>query len=101
MKDTDHKISHYFEAAKSESPFGLARDYGFDTRLRESIRNAESGTVDFFAEICWRFSMVCLPLAVPALIAIAMLNSSLTPGGIGSAFAIWSDLISIDRFSLF
>lgn len=101
MKDSDQNLKNLFCEARAAEPFGLPRNYGFETRLKESIRNAEPATLDFFGALCWRFSLVWLPVVIPAIVAIGLLNSSLMPGGISSAFSICSDLFSLDTLSKF
>ena len=74
MKNPDQSINDLFQKARAETPFGEARDYGFATRLRASVKNGEPRTLDFFTALCWRVSMVCLPVVIPAMIAIAFSN---------------------------
>lgn len=84
MTPLDPLLDELFQKARDETPFGQPRDYGFASRLRTSLKNGESLTLDFFNTLCWRFSMVCLPVVIPAMFVIAFSNSLTMPDGLGS-----------------
>ncbi|MDF1811730.1 MAG: hypothetical protein P1V20_05935 [Verrucomicrobiales bacterium] len=98
---TDQTISDLIDRARREQPFGGPRSYGFQARLRQSIAAANPGTLDYFSIVCWRFSMVCLPILFPALVALAVFNGLHLPPGISSAASLYSDLFSLDFLSFF
>ena len=101
MKDTDRAIDAYFERARDESPLGHAREYGFETRLRESIRHLDPSGLEVFGKLCWQVSFVYLPLVVLGLVTIIALSHPFSTSGVGSAFSICSNLFSLDSISLF
>jgi hypothetical protein len=70
MKPLPPTLAALYKQARAETPFGPPRNYGFADRLRASLKNREPRTLDFFNTLCWRFSMICLPLIIPALIAL-------------------------------
>jgi len=95
MKTPDQKLNKLFQQARAETPFGLPRDYGFATRLRASLKNGEPRTLDFFTTLCWRVSMVCLPVVIPVMIAIAFSNHLGMTEGLGS-LSFFTHLFAFD-----
>ena len=89
--------------ARSETPFGLPRDYGFETSLRSAMRSAGNDLrgIDIFSSFCWRFAMLCLPVAISALIVITMFSQFPFPQGTSGFVSFCNGLISPQALSSF
>ena len=89
--------------ARKETPFGSPREYGFETSLRSAIRSAgnELGVIDIFSSFCWRFSMLCLPVAVAALVVMTMFSHLPFPQGTSGFVSFCNGLISPQALSSF
>ena len=97
------KFDRLLGKARTESPFGLPRDYGFETSLRSAIRSAgsEVRAIDVFSRFCWRFSMLCLPVSVSALVVVTMFSHLQIPQGTSGFVSFCTDLISSQSLSSF
>lgn len=82
--------------ARSETPLGSPREYGFETSLRSAIRSAgnDLGMIDIFSNFCWRFSILCLPVAVAALVVMTMFSQLPFPQGTSGFVSFCNELIS-------
>lgn len=77
--ETDHQFEKLIQQARTELPFGEAREVGFETRLRQSISDrGEAGlTFEGFGRWCWRLSWVgCSILAVLSIISVAVVDTT-------------------------
>ena len=95
------ELDDVIHRARGEQPFGAPRDYGFEARLRQSIYHSAPGTIDVFSTLCWRLSLACVPVIVPAMVIIALLNSRQMLEELSSAFGIISGFSSFNTLSIF
>lgn len=93
MSETD-PIRPLFEQAAAHEPFGAPGDFGFETRLRAALRDAdlvgsEITTADWIARFSFRFSAAVLPVVLAVVAVIAFQNYGTPPEGIGGILAHW------------
>lgn len=93
------EIDEMMEFAREANPFGKAPSFGFETRLREVIRESGDSVVDWVALFSWRFSFACLPVlfAVVGIIAFQA-QGSLTAemNGMSSLVTNWAGFLPIE-----
>lgn len=88
MSYTD-PIKPLFEQAAGHEPFGVPNDFGFETRLRSALGDAEATTADWIAQFSFRFSAAFLPVILAVVAVIAFQNYGTPPDGIGGVLEHW------------
>ncbi len=98
--NTDDPIKPILEAARKQSPFGDAGDFGFETRLRAMLRaNPLGGSLtvtDWIARFSWRFSVACLPVLLALAYFLAFQQHGQLPEGISGFVTNWSQYLPVD-----
>lgn len=85
--DSDKQLETLIGKARSQLPLGEARELGFETRLRSSIREAKEGdlSIEGFGKWCWLLSLVSGSIMlVLSLISLSVINSYSLTGMLAS-----------------
>tara|TARA_R110000850_G_scaffold36847_2_gene97060 strand:- start:2369 stop:2659 length:291 start_codon:yes stop_codon:yes gene_type:complete len=90
---TSDPITQMFQAARNHRPFGKPGDFGFETRLRASLKQVSPSLADWVSHLSWRFSLVCVPVLVAGALFASLQTQGFLPEGIGGFVAQWTELI--------
>ena len=70
----EHPIHQLFNDARAYAPFGEANSFGFETRLRAALADADLSVTDWISKFSWRFLAAFLPIVLGFAIFLTLQN---------------------------
>ncbi len=91
----NHPLNRLLIEAAQYSPFEEASDFGFETRLRASLKESSLSTTDWVAKFSWRFSAACFPVLIAVAVFLTMQHHQVLPEGVGGIVTHWMEFLPL------